>query len=117
MKRPILMFVAVLLLFLLFAPEVLSAQEQQEAQKITVKNKEVSNGVVILDAQSGKSSFELQCNKDFLNCAALEPGEYAMVRLPKNRGPYDCANAEVHRRSAGTETGDLLGQYCLIEKK
>ena len=53
------------LLIVLFVPLALSAQEQLESQKITVKGKEVSNGVVILAVQEGKNSFDLQCNKVF----------------------------------------------------
>jgi hypothetical protein len=40
-----------------------------------------------------------------------------MVRLPKNRGMYDCANAEVYRKAANSEAGELLGKYCLVESK
>jgi hypothetical protein len=99
------------LLIVLFVPLALSAQEQLELQKITVKGKEVNNGVVILAVQEGKNSFDLRCNKDFSGCTILEPGEYTMVRLP------DCANAEVYRKSANSEVGDKLGQYCLVETK
>jgi hypothetical protein len=105
------------LLIVLFVPLALSAQEQLESQKITVKGKEVNNGVVILAVQEGKNSFDLRCNKDVSGCTILEPGEYTMVRLPKNRGLYDCANAEVYRKSANSEVGDKFGQYCLVETK
>jgi hypothetical protein len=105
------------LLIVLFVPLALSTQEQLESQKITVKGKEVNNGVVILAVQEGKNSFDLRCNKDVSGCTILEPGEYLMIRLPKNRGLYDCANAEVYRKSANSEVGDKLGQYCLVETK
>jgi hypothetical protein len=105
------------LLIVLFVPLALSAQEQLESQKITVKGKEVNNGVVILAVQEGKNSFDLRCNKGVSGCTILEPGEYMMVRLPKNRGLYDCANAEVYRKSARPEVGDMLGQYCLVETR
>jgi hypothetical protein len=105
------------LLIVLFVPTALSTQEQFESQKITVKGKEVNNGVVILAVQEGRNSFDLRCNKDVSGCTVLEPGEYTMVRLPKNRGLYDCANAEVYRKSANSEVGDKLGQYCLVETK
>ena len=58
----------------------------QEKSQITVKTSAVNNGVVIVTAQTGKTSFELQCNKDISGCRVLEPGDYLMVRLPKNRG-------------------------------
>ena len=99
------------------SPAALRAQEQLEPQKVTVTGKEISNGVVILTVQDGKNSFELRCNKDLSGCTLLQPGEYLMVRLPKNRGLYDCANAEVYRKSANSEVGEKLGQYCLVESK
>lgn len=117
MKAPLILFVIALVLTLLFAPIALSTQEQRDAQKITIKSKEVNNGVVILAVQDGKASFDLQCNKDFAGCAVLDPGDYVMVRLPKNHGLYDCVNAEVYNKTATAETGQRLGQYCLIEKK
>jgi hypothetical protein len=40
-----------------------------------------------------------------------------MVRLPKNRGLYDCANAEVFRKAPNAEPGDKIGQYCLVQSK
>lgn len=117
MQKIILLFVAALILLLLFSPIALSAQEQPEPQKITVKSKEVNNGVVILAVQEGKNFFELQCNKEFAGCVVLDAGDYLMVRLPKNRGMYDCANAEVFRKAANAEVGDKIGQYCLVQSK
>jgi len=98
-------------------PIVGSGQEQTESQKITVKGREVNNGVVILTVRDSKNSFELQCNQGASGCAALDPANYVMVRLPKNHGLYDCVNVEVHRQSTNSEHGDMLGQYCLIEAK
>jgi hypothetical protein len=115
MRKAAILF-GVLLIFL-FVPLALSAQEQLELQKITVKGKELNNGVVILAVQEGKNSFDLRCNKDVSGCTVLEPGDYMMVRLPKNRGLYDCANAEVYRKAANSEVGDKLGQYCLVETR
>ena len=105
------------LLLVFFVQDAISAQDQPESQKITVKAKEVNNGVVILTVQEGKKSFELQCNKGNSGCTMLEPGEYVIVRLPKNHGMYDCANAEVYQKSGNAELGDQLGQYCLMEVK
>ena len=116
MRKGAILFV-VILLFLLFAPVALSAQEQGESQKIAVRGKDVSNGVVVLAVQEGRNSFELQCNKGLSGCTILEPGDYMMVRLPKNRGLYDCANAEVYRKSANSEASEKVGQYCLVETK
>src|SRR5581483_9042984 len=83
MWRTLVLLVAILVLVILVAPPALSAQDQPEAQKITVKSKEVISGVVILSVQEGKNSFELQCNRDMMGCTALDPGDYMMVRLPK----------------------------------
>ena len=117
MKKGAVLFLVVLL-FLLLAPVALSAQEQGESQKITIKAKEVSSGIVVLVAvQGGKNSFELQCNKGLSGCTILEPGDYMMVRLPKNRGLYDCANAEVYKISTNSGAGEKIGQYCLVETK
>jgi hypothetical protein len=116
MWRTLVLLVAILVLVILVAPPALSAQDQPEAQKITVKSKEIISGVVILSVQEGKNSFELQCNRDMMGCTALDPGDYMMVRLPKNRGMYDCANAEVYKKSANSEPGERLGQYCLVGK-
>ena len=116
LKRILVLLIATMVLLVLFAPPALSAQDQ-ERQKITVKSREVNNGVVILSVQDGKGSFELQCNKNMNWCAVLEPGEYQMVRLPKNWGLYDCANAEVYPKATGSETGEKLGAYCLVQSK
>jgi hypothetical protein len=116
MKRNVLLVLAAIVLMLL-APIALSAQEQQEPQKITVKSKEINNGVVILAVQEGKSAFELQCNKDVAGCVALETGDYVMVRLPKNRGMYDCANVDVYPKGANTEAGGKIGEYCLLQNR
>jgi hypothetical protein len=115
--KTLILIIAAFVLVILIVPPALSAQDQPEAQKITVKSKEVNNGVVVLSAQDGKNSFDLQCNKDMNGCAVLDPGEYMMVRLPKNRGMYDCTNAEVYRKSAGSDPGERLGQYCLVQSK
>src|SRR5262245_48749646 len=111
MRETISLFLAVVLV-----PLLASGQEQGESQKITVKSREVSNGVVILTVRDSKNSFELQCNQGASGCAALDPADYGMVRLPKNHGLYDCVNVEVHRQSTNSEHG-VLGQYCLVEAK
>ena len=116
MKKAVILFVAVVLC-VLFAPVALSAQEQGESKGISVKGKELNNGVVILAVQEGKNSFELHCNKDASGCTILELGDYMMIRLPKNRGLYECANVDVYRKSANSEVRDRLGQYCLLEAK
>jgi len=88
----------------------------QETSQITVKNSAVNNGVVIVTAQVGRALFELQCNKGISGCEVLEPGDYLMVRLPKNHGVYDCANVDIYPKSADPETSQKLGEYCVTEK-
>lgn len=100
------------MLVVLFAGLQVLAQEKSQ---ITVKNSAVNNGVVIVAAQAGKASFELQCNKDISGCAALEPGDYVML-LPKNHGVYDCANVDIYPKSADLDTTQKLGEYCVTEK-
>ena len=112
-KRAIL--VIALLLFILSATPALLAQEQRET--IAIKSSSVNNGVVILVAQEGKNSFDLQCNKNVVGCAVLGPGTYLMVRLPQGHGIYDCANVDIYRTTTDSELGDMIGQYCLVEEK
>jgi hypothetical protein len=90
---------------------------QEKYEPITVKDAEVTNGVVIVAVQAANTRFELQCNTNTSGCSALQPGSYVMVRLPKNWGTYVCSNVRVY--SAQTTPENLvekLGEYCLIEK-
>ncbi len=116
MKKLVILLVA-LLLFLSFATTQMLAQEQRDVTTITVRSSEVNNGVIILAAREGNNSFELQCNKNLPGCAVLEPGNYSMVRLPKNYGVYDGANVDIYRTTNDSKVGDKLGQYCLMEGK
>jgi len=94
----------------------------QDTSTVTVKSGEVNNGVIILTAnqadpvQQGKVSFLLQCNKGQHECAIPAPGNYLMVRLPENRGMYDCANVELYPVSGDPQTSRKIGEYCLIDK-
>jgi hypothetical protein len=105
------------MLFVFSVPTAWCAQDEPESQKIIVRSRDINNGVVILTVQQARNSFELQCNKGNSGCTVLDPGEYMMVRLPKNHGMYDCTNAEVYQKSANSEVGDQLGQYCVVESK
>ena len=117
MKKVTVLLVALVLCFSFASAVQTLAQEQREATTITVRSNEVNNGVVILAVREGKNSFELQCNKNLPGCAVLEPGNYSMVRLPKNYGVYDCANVEMYRTTNDSKLGDKVGQYCLVEGK
>lgn len=104
---------SLVLLVVLAAAAALLAQEKSQ---ITVKESTVTTGVVIVSANAAGKSVELQCNQSMSGCTALKPGEYWMVRLPKNHGVYDCANVDLYPKSADPETSEKLGEYCLITK-
>jgi hypothetical protein len=77
---------------LLFASLVAFGQEKSQ---ITVKGGTTSsNGVVIITVEEGNKMLELQCNQRAPDCTIPRAGSYVMVRLPKNRGLYDCADVE-----------------------
>ena len=93
----------------------------QERSTISVKAAEVSTGVVIVTAQrvddsAKRTSIQLQCNQGLSGCTELKPGTYTMVRLPKNRGMYDCTNADLYSVEADPATALKIGEYCLTEK-
>ena len=94
----------------------------QEKSTITVKRADLANGVVIVSAvqesneQQAKGSFELHCNKGASGCKAPEPGNYVMVRLPKNWGMYDCANVDLYPAEANPATDQKIGEYCILGK-
>lgn len=102
-----------LILLVLLAAAALLAQEKSQ---ITVKETAVSTGVVIVTANAAGKPVELQCNQSMSACTVLKPGEYWMVRLPKNHGMYDCANVDLFPKSADPETSEKIGEYCLIQK-
>lgn len=84
---------------------------------IVAKSAEVYSRVVIVTVELANKRLELQCDRSIPDCSALQPGSYVMVRLPKNRGTYECANARVYAAQATPENlGEILGEYCLIEK-
>ncbi len=108
-----------IILFLCFWTAVqLSAQEKS---LIVVRSSEVNNGVVIVTIHqvtptAGKTSFALQCNKGAANCTVPEPGNYVMVRLPKNYGMYECANVDLYPPAAETGSSQKIGEYCLVDR-
>jgi len=108
----------IILLGLLAATSLMA----QDRSTVTIKSSEVNNGVVMLTIQQvdtvshGKASFVLQCNKGLSDCAIPPPGDYLMVRLPKNWGQYVCTNVDLYPASADPQTSQKIGEYCLIEK-
>ncbi len=86
----------------------------QDKSQITVKSVDKNNGVVLVTVAENGKTLELQCNEGASFCTAVKPGEYQMVRLPKNRGLYDCQNVDLFKPGADTTTDERLGQYCLL---
>ncbi len=109
---------AIILLVLAVGVRVMA----QDTSTVTVKGSETSNGVVIITAiqqatgDQQKLNLELHCNKGATACKAPEPGNYQMVRLPKNWGMYDCQNVDLYLPSADPKTDQKIGEYCLNEK-
>jgi len=84
---------------------------------ITVKDSTVGNVVVTVNIREAGKSYELQCNQTAPNCNAPKPGDYWMVRLPKNHGLYDCADVNLYPQSTNPdEHTPVFGEYCIIEK-
>jgi hypothetical protein len=103
----------IVLILLLAAAVLLLAQEKS---LITVKESAVTTGVVIITASENGKALELQCNQSMSACTVLKPGEYWMVRLPKNYGMYDCANVDLFPKDVDPATGERIGEYCLVRK-
>ena len=119
MKR--IVFLAAATLFLLLFPISLANGQDEQTATFTVRNTEIVTGVVIISGQmttpAGKRiSVELQCNKGISMCSIPQPGTYLMVRLPKNRGPYVCANVDLYPEGADPQTSEKIGEYCLMQK-
>ncbi len=94
-----------------------SAQDDEpKREMIIVKSAENSPGVIILIGRGEKTAIELQCTKTVVGCANLKPGEYLMLRLPKNRGVYDCMNVRVYEKDADPDNAEHLGAYCVTDK-
>jgi hypothetical protein len=114
MKTKIILRVAAVAIVLLFGTVSARAQEKE---LITVKRTEVNNGVVLITAHSEKAPIALQCNKDFLGCSVLKPGEYVMVHLAKNHGLYECSNVTIYAKGQNPDSeGEELGTYCIAER-
>jgi hypothetical protein len=106
---------ALFLLTICVASATVFAKQKYEA--ITVKSREINNGVVIVTVQEGSMNFQLQCDANVAGCDTLSPGSYVMVRLPKNWGTYVCANVEVYPTPVNPENlGQKLGDYCIVQK-
>jgi hypothetical protein len=105
MKKPTL-------LFILIASALVVAQDKAP---VTVKSSTLSNHAILVNLSENGKQLELQCNEDQSFCIALKPGPYQMVRLPKNRGVYDCKCVDVYSATADPEKDEKLGEYCVNE--
>jgi hypothetical protein len=106
-----------ILIFVLMLGAAIAGMAQDKSV-ITVKNSTVTGDVVIVTIQAAGEAHDLQCSKSVLFCKAPSPGKYVMLRLPKNRGIYDCPNVvDLYRESDDTEQdNNKLGEYCMLEK-
>ena len=89
----------------------------QEKSYITVKGKDLTSGVVIVDVVRNGKAYRLLCNENMPSCSALKNGRYQMVELPKNFGMYECKDVEIYPEFAvNPEKDKKLGEFCLEEK-
>ncbi len=100
----------IVVLMLLAGMQLLAEDKSQ----VTVKGVDKNNGVVLITISENGKTLELQCNESASFCTAVKPGEYQMVRLPKNRGLYDCQNVDLFKPDADPSSDERLGQYCLL---
>ncbi len=110
--------VCLLALFSLVAVVRSASAQDDETKKetITVKSAENSGGVIIVTARGEKTELELQCTKTVASCISLKAGEYLMLRLPKNRGVYECKNVRIYEKDANPDDAEPLGAYCVTDK-
>jgi spore coat protein U-like protein len=108
--RDVLIFVLVLFVSY-FAVQLLA----QTSSQITVTRSNTLKDVTVVSVQEGNAQIKLQCNNDMPFCLPLSAGEYVMVRLPKNRGFYDCVDVRVYRTSTDVDSGKNIGEYCIVE--
>ena len=106
-------FAIVLLLLALSAASLWA----QDTSSITVKQSSRSGDVVLIAVQVDGKAMELHCNQSVLFCSMPKPGDYTMVRLPKNRGIYECSNVDLYEKSADPQSASKIGEYCLEQKQ
>ena len=98
-----------IILFILFA----TALWAQDKAQVTVKTTQTISGIVLVTLSENGKQLEIQCTAQQSWCTAVKPGEYQMVRLPKNHGMYDCQNVDLFSSTADVENDQKLGEYCL----
>ena len=114
MRRPLTLFVSLLIVFLMATSVVIVAQNKTA---ITVKGSEVVSGVILVSVVKDGKPVELQCNHGFPSCNSLKAGQYTLVELPPNHGMYECKDVEVYGDPAtGADPTKKVGEYCLNEK-
>lgn len=99
-------------LFVLLCLLVVSVWAQDKTQ-VTVKKAQAISGVVLVTVAENGKALDLQCTEQQAWCTAVKPGDYQMVRLPKNHGMYDCQNVDLFSSTADVENDPKLGEYCL----
>lgn len=108
------MFPCIALVLLVILLSSMRTQAQQKGELIIVKSADTSATLVSIVAQVAKQAVELQCNKGAVGCTVLQPGDYTLIRLPKNTGLYECSNVYVYQKSENLEpVGEILGRYCI----
>ncbi len=100
-----------ILFVLLFAMAVLA----QDKAQVTVKKAQTVGDVILVTVSENGKDLALQCTAQQAWCTAVKPGDYQMVRLPKNHGMYDCQNVDLFSPNADVENDQKLGKYCLNE--
>ena len=85
----------------------------EEKVKVTVKSTEKNNGVVFVTIKDGGKTVDLNCNEGFPQCNTPKTGEYWMVKLPKNRGVYECQTVDLFPSDAEPGDDNKVGEYCL----
>ena len=114
MKKSVILSVACLGLFLIFAA---GRAMTQTTTPVKVKGSQVVSGVVVVDILKDGKPFRLQCNEGAYNCKAPKSGDYNLVELPEGYGMYECKNVEIYRANPdNSKDAELIGNYCLVQK-
>ena len=87
----------------------------QDKSQVTVKSSQTGGGLVLVTVSENGKVLGLQCTAEQAWCTTVKPGEYQMVRLPKNHGMYECQNVDLFSSTADVENDQKLGEYCLNE--
>jgi len=89
-------------------------------EKVTIERSSVQDlgggDVLFLYARVDKESVELRCAVSLSDCAALQAGEYELVRLgPGPDSHHACVVVGVYRLGGDRSNEKPLGEYCLFD--